>query len=106
MEGKGSPFPNLQWRPHPIPFNLQERLCWKKFALQLDRPDAEAIFLSCGGIRSLEVAHEIEKITGKPVITSNQAQFWSCLRRAGIKDKLVGFGKIFQENGLSLKKNS
>ena len=79
---------------------------WKKFALQLDRPDAEAIFLSCGGIRSLEVAHEIEKITGKPVITSNQAQFWSCLRRAGIKDKLVGFGKIFQENGLSIKKNS
>ena len=48
----------------------------------------------------------IENLTGKPVITSNQAQFWSCLRRAGIKDKLVGFGKIFQENGLSIKKNS
>ena len=75
---------------------------WKKFALQLDRPDADAIFLSCGGIRSLEVAEEIEKITGKPVITSNQAQFWSCLRRAGIKDELNGFGKIFHKNGQSL----
>ena len=78
---------------------------WKNFALQLDRIEADGIFLSCGGIRSLEVVDEIEKIIGKPVITSNQAQFWSCLRRAGIKDKLNGFGKIFQENGDSIKRN-
>jgi maleate isomerase len=75
---------------------------WKEFALEIDRPDADAIFLSCGGIRSLEVAEEIEQITGKPVVTSNQAQFWSCLRRAGVQDKLTGFGRIFQEPGLSL----
>tara|TARA_A100001011_G_C14155425_1_gene775846 strand:+ start:306 stop:1100 length:795 start_codon:yes stop_codon:yes gene_type:complete len=79
---------------------------WKKFALQLDRPDADAIFLSCGGIRSLEVAEEIELKIGKPVITSNQAQFWSCLRRSGIKDNLSGFGKIFQQDGSSLFVNN
>lgn len=72
---------------------------WKTFAQEIDRPDADAIFLSCGGIRSLEVAEEIEDLTGKPVITSNQAQFWSCLRRAGIKDELQGFGKIFSLPG-------
>ena len=75
---------------------------WKEFALEIDRPDADAIFLSCGGIRSLEVAEEIEQITGKPVVTSNQAQFWSCLRRAGVQDNLSGFGRIFHEPGLSL----
>ena len=75
---------------------------WKEFALEIDRPDADAIFLSCGGIRSLEVAEEIEQITGKPVVTSNQAQFWSCLRRAGVQDNLSGFGRIFYEPGLSL----
>jgi maleate isomerase len=75
---------------------------WKEFALEIDRPDADAIFLSCGGIRSLEVAEEIEQMTGKPVVTSNQAQFWSCLRRAGVQDNLKGFGRIFQEPGLSL----
>ena len=48
---------------------------WKKFALQLDQKKADGIFLSCGGIRSLEVVEEIEKIVGKPVLTSNQAQF-------------------------------
>ncbi len=75
---------------------------WKAFAHEIDRPDAEAIFLSCGGIRSLEVAEEIEQSIGKPVITSNQAQFWSCLRRAGIMDEIHGFGQIFSRQGNQL----
>jgi len=75
---------------------------WKTFAMEIDHPDAEAIFLSCGGIRALEVVDEIEQATGKPVITSNQAQFWSCLRRAGIKDEIQGFGQIFSRPGTSL----
>ncbi len=75
---------------------------WKEFAIEIDQPDADVIFLSCGGIRALEVAEEIEQAVGKPVITSNQAQFWSCLRRAGISDQLKGFGQIFSRQGLSL----
>jgi len=76
---------------------------WKKFALEIDQPDADVIFLSCGGIRALEVVEEIEQVTGKPVITSNQAQMWSCLRRAGIMDELEGFGQIFKHPGKALK---
>ena len=75
---------------------------WKKFALEINDINADAIFLSCGGIRSVEVIDEIERITGKPVITSNQAQLWSCLRKAGIKDKVMGFGEIFKCLGSSL----
>ena len=75
---------------------------WKKFAIEIDDRDAEAVFLSCGGIRSAEVIEEIENIIGKPVITSNQAQVWSCLRKAGIKDIIKGFGKIFNYTGNSL----
>ena len=76
---------------------------WTRFALEIDRPDADAIFLSCGGIRALEVAGEIEKLTGKPVITSNQAQMWSCLRKAGINDSINGFGEIFLRQGPGLE---
>lgn len=72
---------------------------WKKFAIEIDRPDADAIFLSCGGIRALEVVPAIEEVTGKPVITSNQAQMWSCLRRAGILDEIDGFGRLFHLPG-------
>lgn len=75
---------------------------WKKFAMEIDQPDADAVFLSCGGIRALDVAQEIEDAIGKPVITSNQGQMWSCLRRAGIDDKIEGFGQIFSRPGKSL----
>lgn len=85
-----------------IEFGCVTPAYWKAFAQEIDQPDADAIFLSCGGIRSLEVAEEIEQLTGKPVVTSNQAQFWSCLRRAGIKDTLTGFGRIFSMPGASI----
>ena len=69
---------------------------WIKFALEINEAAADAIFLSCGGIRSTEVIDRIEQKVGKPVITSNQAQMWSCLRRAGVKDKILGFGELFK----------
>ena len=75
----------------------------KRFALEIDRPDADAIFLSCSGIRALDVAEDIEQTAGKPVITSNQANMWSCLRRAGVEDELPGFGQIFTKPGASLR---
>ena len=68
---------------------------WIKFAQEINDESADAIFLSCGGIRSTEVIDQIEQKVGKPVITSNQAQMWSCLRRAGVEDKILGFGELF-----------
>ena len=86
-----------------IEFGQVEPSYWKTFARDIDHPDADAIFLSCSGIRALGVIEEIEQATGKPVITSNQALMWSCLRRAGIKDTLEGFGQIFKQPGRFLK---
>ena len=68
---------------------------WIKFAEEINEESADAIFLSCGGVRSTEVIDQIEQKVGKPVITSNQAQMWSCLRRAGVEDHISGFGKLF-----------
>jgi maleate isomerase len=85
-----------------IEFGTVTPAYWTRFALEINQQEADAIFLSCGGIRALEVVEEIENLTGKPVITSNQAQMWSCLRRAGIKDRIDGFGKIFHREGKSL----
>jgi maleate isomerase len=71
----------------------------KDFALEIDHDDADALFLSCSGIRAIEVIQEVEDAIGKPVITSNQAQMWSCLRRAGIQDNIEGYGQIFLRSG-------
>lgn len=67
----------------------------RDFALSVDRPDADAIFVSCGGIRTLDVLQEIEDAAGKPVVCSNQAMIWDCLRRADIADKIDGYGRLF-----------
>jgi maleate isomerase len=67
------------------------------FALSLDRPDADAIFISCGALRSLDVVEAIESIANKPVICSNQAMMWHALRLAGIDDKITGFGRLLRD---------
>jgi len=69
----------------------------KRYAKQIDRPDADAIFLSCGALRSTEVIEEIEKEIGKPVVGSNQTMLWNTLRMAGIEDRLDGFGRLLRE---------
>jgi len=71
----------------------------RDFALSVDCPEADTIFISCSGIRSLDIIEELEQITGKPVIASNQAMMWSCLRRLGVGDKIKGFGRLFNLEG-------
>ena len=69
-----------------------------KIAEQINDKNADAIFLSCGGIRSSEDIVILEQKVSKPVITSNQAQMLSCLRRAWINDDIKGFVRLFNYN--------
>jgi len=68
------------------------------FALSLNRPDADAIFISCGALRTLDVIGEIEKAAGKPAICSNQAMIWDVLRLAGIHDAIPGYGQLLEDH--------
>jgi len=62
----------------------------------VDRPDADAVFLSCTNLASLGVIAQLERDLGKPVITSNQACFWACLRRLSITTPVTGYGKLLE----------
>lgn len=66
----------------------------RDFAISLDWPEADAIFISCGALRTIDVIEEIEQATGKPCVTSNQAMLWHCLRLAGIDDRIDGLGQL------------
>ncbi len=68
------------------------------FALSLDRSQADAIFISCGALRTIEVIGQIERRAGIPVIASNQAMIWDTFRLAGIDDQFEGFGKLFSNH--------
>jgi maleate isomerase len=68
-----------------------------EFALAQDDAKADAIFISCGALRTLDVIGEIEARAGKPAICSNQAMIWDCLRLAGIEDRFEGYGRLLEE---------
>jgi len=70
----------------------------KDFARSLDRPDADAIFISCGALRVLDIIEDLEQRVGKPVVTSNQALVWDVLRLAGIDDRIEGYGRLLREH--------
>lgn len=68
-----------------------------RMARRVDRPEAEAIFISCTNLATIDVIERIEADLGKPVVTSNQACFWNSLRLAGVPDSIKGYGKLLRE---------
>jgi len=58
---------------------------WLDLAVENDRPDADGIFLSCTNTRQIEAVAPIEHALGKPVVNSNQAVLWGCLKRLKAK---------------------
>lgn len=69
-----------------------------EFAARVDTPDAEALFISCGALRSIDVIDALEQRLGKPVVTSNQAMAWDTLRLAGVDDRIMGYGALLREH--------
>jgi len=61
---------------------------WLELARENDRPEADGIFLSCTNTTQIEAIAAIEGALGKPVVNSNQAVLWGCLKR--LKRKLNG----------------
>ena len=61
-------------------------------------PQADGILISCGNLRSFEAIEPLEKDTGLPVVTSNQAGLWQVLRMAGIKDHLTSLGRLLSDH--------
>ena len=69
-----------------------------EFAASVDTPDADALFISCGALRSLDIIEALEQKVGKPIICSNQAMMWDVLCRAGINDRIEGYGSLLRNH--------
>ncbi|EJC72278.1 ectoine utilization protein EutA [Rhizobium hidalgonense] len=53
------------------------------FARQATAPQSDALFISCTAVRAAQVAARIEAEIDRPVVTSNLATAWACLRLCG-----------------------
>jgi arylmalonate decarboxylase len=67
-------------------------------AKSVDSPDADALLICCTDFGSAEVVEPLEEELGKPVITSNTATFWAALKRAGVGQKVTGYGRLLTMN--------
>ena len=68
---------------------------WKKIVKETARPDADGYFLSCTNTRMIETIEDLERDLNKPVISSNQATLWACLKRLGVKHSNKKLGMLF-----------
>ncbi len=59
---------------------------------------AEAILISCGGLRTLGVAEPLEASHGIPVVSSATAAFWAAMRLVGESGHVAGYGRLFEQS--------
>jgi maleate isomerase len=68
---------------------------WKNIVKENVRTDADGYFLSCTNTRMIEAVADIEQELDKPVVSSNQATLWACLKQLGIAHSDKKLGRLF-----------
>lgn len=74
--------------PPQVLFDLAERV-YRRDA------SADGIFISCGGLLTLDVLKPLEDKLGVPATASSPAGFWDLVKLAGLDAASPGFGRLF-----------
>jgi len=67
-----------------------------ELAHEVDRPNAEAVFLSCTNLKAVPVVAQLEKDLEKYVFSSNIATFWDVMRILAFQQPIKGSGKLLE----------
>jgi arylmalonate decarboxylase len=54
----------------------------------------DALVMSCGGLRTLDVIVPLERAIGVPVVSSTPHGLWHCARMLGVTTRIDGFGMV------------
>ncbi len=63
----------------------------------VNRPDADAVFISGVGLPTLSLLGTAEADLGKPVLSSAGSMIWNALRTAGIGAPIQGYGRLLSD---------
>ncbi len=66
-------------------------------AMEAFAAETDGIFVSCTNFRCSDVIEEIERDTGKPVVTANQATAWHLMKLLKINDVIEGYGELLRK---------
>lgn len=64
--------------------------------LAVDRPEADAVFISCTNFRSVGAIAALEARLGKPVVSAVQASMWYALDIMGVRGARPGYGRLMR----------
>ena len=68
---------------------------WCNVVKENQRAEADGYFLSCTNTRMIEAIPNLERDLNKPVVNSNQATIWVCLKKLGIEHHDPRLGRLF-----------
>jgi arylmalonate decarboxylase len=57
---------------------------------------AQGVFISCGGLLTLDAIKQLEDRLGLPATASSPAGFWDVVRLGGWDASSSGFGRLFE----------
>ena len=58
----------------------------------------DALLISCGGLRTLNVQKPLEDKHGLPVVSSTPAALWDAVRLGGHSGHVAGYGQLFENS--------
>ena len=62
---------------------------------KMDLNGADALFISCTALPALSIIEKLEKKLNKIVLSSNQTLIWDTLKQIDFKNKVAGYGELF-----------
>jgi maleate isomerase len=87
--------PHFPLAKSPVsPIGLLEPYYAYKMARGIDNGDADGVFISCTGLRTIDIIQSLENDIEKPVISSNSAMFAMLMKGLGIHEKIEGYGNL------------
>jgi maleate cis-trans isomerase len=88
--------PAMKQRINPAVISNQDPEVILNFVPKAINAASDTVYLPGSAWRALEVVDELEKKTGKTVVTVNQGIIWLALRRVGVSEPINGFGKLLK----------
>ena len=58
--------------------------------------DADGVLIAGTGFRCVAILDALEQDLGRPVVSANQASLWHCLRTAGVRTAVAGYGSLLR----------
>ena len=70
-----------------------------KWAKRVNCKECDCVVIGCSAFRACQpnFLDDLEKVLGKPVVTSTQSFLWKMLRGSGRMEQIDGYGKLFKE---------